>query len=330
MKRFTQVFGIAVASAVVVCAAGGWLFSGGGGLLLSCLILIGFFMAAVQKETKVYGFLDTLLAGSALFGLLAMALLLARIHVTAHFTEGSPFSFSFLWEQDSLMMAAVFALVSFFGGLLGAVLKGFYALYGKKLDRVMLFAGPLLVALASLTVIKVKVGGTIMSVLHGWPYPFVTHQIKDVLDDFSIDTWIFTPGSLCHYVVLDYLLYFIIFLLVFYAIHFYNAKRGTKQINRTLCLFGLLVFMALAFISFLSVKQSYIEHQIARAGYCAADADCAVIKDKCPFSCAVVVNSNEAERIERLINSYPSTCDLLCMGEVQAVCLQNRCRVSSR
>ena len=39
MKRFTQVFGIAVASAVVVCAAGGWLFSGGGGLLLSCLIL---------------------------------------------------------------------------------------------------------------------------------------------------------------------------------------------------------------------------------------------------------------------------------------------------
>ena len=210
------------------------------------------------------------------------------------------------------------------------MLKGFYALYGKKLDRVLIFAGPLLVALATLSVIKVKVGGTIMSVLHGWPYPFVTHQIRDVLDGFSIDTWIFTPGSLCHYVVLDYLLYFIIFLLVFYAIQFFNAKRETKKINRTLCLFGLLVFMALAFISFLSVKQSYIEHQIARAGYCTADADCAVIKDKCPFSCAVVVNRSEAERIERLINSYPSTCDLLCMGEVYASCVNNHCHVSSR
>ncbi len=328
MHKYITILGIAVAGAVVVCAAGGWLFSGGVGLLLSCLILIGFFMAVVQRETKVYRFLDTLLVGSALFGLFAMALLLARIQLTAHFTEGSPFSFSYLWEQDSMMMAAVFALVSFFGGLVGAVLKGFYELYGKKLDRVMLFAGPLLVALASLAVRKVKVGGTIMSALHGWPYPFVSHQVRDVLDDFSIDKWIFTPGSLYHYVVFNYLLYFIVFFFAFYAIHFFNTKRETKKINRTLCLFGLLALMALGFTSFLSVRQSYIEHRIARAGYCTADADCAVIRDKCPFSCAVVVSSNEAERIERLINSFPSTCDLLCMGDVYASCINNQCSVS--
>lgn len=329
MRKFIPVLCVAVAGAVVLCAAGGWLFAGGGGLLIASLVVAGFFMAAAQKETAVYGFLNKLLVGSVLFGLLAMALLTLRVRIAVHLTEGSPLSFSYLWNRDSLMMAAVFTALCFFGGLLGAVLKGFYALYGKKLDRVLLFAGPLLAALASLAVIKVKVGGTIMSALHGWPYPFVTYQVRDVLDGFSIDKWIFTPGSLYHYLLFDYLWYFSIVLLAFCAIAFINAKLKTKKINTTLLLFGGLMLMTAALVSYLPLKESYISRQIARAGACNADADCIILTDKCPFSCAVVVNRSEAERIEQLINTFPSTCDLLCLGEVRAVCLQNRCRVSS-
>jgi len=199
-----------------------------------------------------------------------------------------------------------------------------------KTLKVIIFAGPLFVMLSSLSIIKVKVGGTIKSALHGWPYPFLTHQIKDIVGDFQIDKWIFSPGSLYHYIVLNYLLYLIIFFLAYCLIKLINKKLKIKKINATIFLFGLLILMIIAFTSFLSVKKSYISHQIARAGYCETDSDCVSPGTSCPFNCAVAVNRNEADRITNLIYSFPATCENknLCNYMMKVFCLDNKCQVS--
>jgi len=327
MKKLKPVILISIICAVVFSTVSFWVPEIDWPFL-PFLLLAGFFMILIQKETVTYKFLDKLLAGSLLFGFLTMTLIFLRMFAMSHLIYDSPLPFSFLLDQDTLMIAAVFSLVSFLGGLLGIVLKGFYSLYKNKLDKILIFVAPLLVMFSSLAIIKVKIGGTIMSSLHGWPYPFWIHQIKDVVDNFSIDKWIFSPGSLYHYIIFNYLLYLIIFLLAYYLIKFINTKLAAKKINSTISLFGLLVLMIIVFTSFLPVKQSYISHQIAWAGYCEESVDCVIIGNKCPFSCAVVVNKDNENRIAHLINSFPSTCELSCSGREKATCLENKCWIS--
>jgi len=327
MENFKKVVLTAVICAIVFSAVSFWVFELGWPFL-PYLLLAGFFMVLVQSETRTLKFLDKLVVGSLFFGFLTMTLIFLRMYAMSHLVYDSPLPFSFWWDQDTLMMAAVFALVSFLGGLVGIVLKGFYSLYKNKLDRVIIFVGPFAVLFSSLSIFKIKIGGTIMSNLHGWPYPFLIHQIKDVLDDFSIDKWIFSPGSLYHYIIFNYLLYLIIFILAYYLIKFINKKLATKKINITVFLFGLLILMIIAFTSFLSVKQSYISHQIAGAGYCEANSDCIIVANRSPFSCAIVANKDKADRIMDLVNSFPSTGELSCSGREKAACLQNKCRVS--
>ncbi|MEA2112378.1 MAG: hypothetical protein U9P50_00180 [Patescibacteria group bacterium] len=88
--------------------------------------------------------------------------------------------------------------------------------------RTILFIPFLLVAL-SLFITKAKIGGTIMSTLHGWPYPLLNHQIKDVIDNIPINEWIVNFGSFYHYVIFDYLFYLVITIILY---------SFTKLVNR--------------------------------------------------------------------------------------------------
>src|SRR3989339_38489 len=269
----------------------------------------------------------------AFLGILSWFLIFLKMYIFSHFVyyvpapfQGLPFRE--LWDKDYLMMGVVFVFVSFMGGLIGIVLKGFYNLYKTKLDKIIIFAGPLAVLFSSLAIYKIKLGGTIMSAMHGWPYPFWTHQIKDIVDGFTIDKWIFSPGSAYHYVIFNYLVFLVIFCLVYLLIKFLNQKLKTRKINNTLFLFGLLVLLMLSVISFLPVKKSYIQKQIARGGECNRDVDCKIIANRSPFSCAVVTNRQNANRILNLINSYPSTGELQCGGNEKASCIHGKCTVS--
>ena len=87
--------------------------------------------------------------------------------------------------------------------------------------RTILFLPFLLVAL-SLFITKAKIGGTIMSTLHGWPYPLLNHQIKDVVDNIPINEWIVNLGSFYHYVVFDYLFYLVITIVLYSFIKLAN------------------------------------------------------------------------------------------------------------
>jgi len=218
--------------------------------------------------------------------------------------------------------------LGFLGGLIGITLKGAYFLYKEKLDWIIIIAGSLFATISSLAVFKIEIGGTIMSAYHGFPYPYFTHQIKDVVDGFYIGKWIFLPGSLCHYIIFNYLLYLVIFVLFIYLIKFINKNLKQKYLNTTFILFGLLVFMATLYVSFMSVKKSYINHQISKSKYCEKQSDCTIIGNISPFSCAIVTNKNSADRILKLVKSYPSTGELQCGGNEKAACIQNKCRVS--
>ncbi len=79
-----------------------------------------------------------------------------------------------------------------------------------KFDLKTIFILPLILMVLSLFISKIKIGGTIMSSLHGWPYPFFIRQIKDVVDGNLINELIFIPGSFYHYVIFNYLFYLIV------------------------------------------------------------------------------------------------------------------------
>jgi len=326
MKKFKPVVLISIFCAIIFSIVTFWA-SEIDWPIFFCLILAGFFMVWIQKETVTYKFLDKLLVGSLLFGFLMMFLMFLRMYAMSHLVYDAPLPLKELWDEDMFIIAGVYSFVSFLGGLLGIVLKGFYSLYKNKLDKIIILIGPFLVLFSSLSIFKIKYGGTIMSALHGWPYPFLIHQIEDVVDGFSIDKWIFSLGSLYHYIIFDYFLYLAIFVSAYYLIRYVN-KKFKKSINSTFLLFGLLALMIIIFTSFISVKKSYIQHQISGAKYCEAESDCAIIANLSPFSCAIVVNKDNADRILNLLSSYPSTGELQCSGNEKATCIQNKCRVS--
>ncbi|MFA6410663.1 MAG: hypothetical protein WCW26_03775 [Candidatus Buchananbacteria bacterium] len=128
MKKIKPVILVSIISAIVCTAIGSLIFEGSLPFL-PFLILSGFSMALVQKETKAYKFLDKLLIGSLFFGILTMFLVSLRMYITTRLSGDYSFPFFFWLQKDSLMMALLFAFNGFLGGLLGIVAKGFYVLY---------------------------------------------------------------------------------------------------------------------------------------------------------------------------------------------------------
>jgi hypothetical protein len=130
MKKFKSVILVSIIVAII-CAIIGTVIFEDSLPFLPYLLLSGFFMALIQKETKAYKFLDKLLIGSLLFGILTMFLVSTRMYVTSKIFGDSSFPFFFWLYRDSLTMALLFSFNSFLGGLLGIVAKGFYVLYHK-------------------------------------------------------------------------------------------------------------------------------------------------------------------------------------------------------
>lgn len=327
MKKFKPVILTAILIALVLSVISFWVpqfeyaFFG-------YLILAGCFFVWIQKENRTGKFLGKLLIGAVSCGLLMWLLIFFRMYALSRLVYDVPLPFRELWDMANVMMGVIFMIVGFIGGLIGIVFKGFYDLYKEKLDKMIILIGPLVVLFSSLAVYKIKTSGTVMSSLHGWPYPFWIYQIKDIIDGFAIDKWIFSPGSICHCIVFNYLFFLAIFILVYFLINFLNRKISTRKINTTLFLFGVLVLIVLIFTTALPFKKSYIQKQIDWGGECSREADCVIVANRSPFSCAVVANKENADRILNLINTYPSTGELACSGNEKATCIQNKCRIS--
>ena len=328
MKKHKPVMLTAIVFAIILLIASYWV-PHMDWAFLPYVILAGCFMVWVQKETMSYKFLDKLLAGSVLFGFSFTLFTFFRMYALTNLVyDTPPLPLRELWSQGPLVLTGAYVFLAFLGGLFGIFLKGLYSIYKQKLDWVIICAGPLFATLASLAVFKIKVGGTVMSGYHGLPYSYFTHQTKDVVDGFSIDTWIFSPGSMYQYVILNYVMYLAVFVLGYCLIQVINKKLKTKRLNRTYILFGILLIMIVGFMSFLPAKRSYINHHIAQAGYCEDTPDCVIVGNASPFSCAIVTNKESAESITKLVRSYPSIGTLSCSGDEQPVCIQNKCRVA--
>jgi len=91
-----------------------------------------------------------------------------------------------------------------------------------NIDIKTILLTPFILITLSLFITKIKIGGTVMSTLHGWPYPLLNHQIKDVVDNIPINEWIVNLGSFYHYVVFDYLFYLVITIVLYSFIKLAN------------------------------------------------------------------------------------------------------------
>jgi hypothetical protein len=90
------------------------------------------------------------------------------------------------------------------------------------IDIRTIFFVPFILVSLSLLITKAKIGGTIMSTLHGWPYPLLNHQIKDVVDNIPINEWIVNLGSSYHYLLFNYLFYLVVTIILYSFIKLVN------------------------------------------------------------------------------------------------------------
>ena len=132
IKKLTKVILVSAVFAMISAIAGFWIFEMDW-LFLPFPLLAGLGMSLVQKERASYKFLDKLVIGSLVFGLLAWVLIFSRMYVLSHLFYDADFPFWFFYNpRESLIFSLVFSFVSFLGGLAGIVFKGLYFLYGKK------------------------------------------------------------------------------------------------------------------------------------------------------------------------------------------------------
>lgn len=282
----------------------------------------------LQKENVSYKYLAGLVIGSIIVGFLTMTFLYLKLLLGPGSFLGPSPDIAFIIQ--SLQIAAVLSVLSFFGGLVGIVLKGVYSLYGNKLDHVIVAIGPFIALIASLTVYRVKIGGTIASSYYGWPYPFVTHQIKDVIDRQFIDKWMFSPGSLFHYVIFDYALYLGAFLLMYCFVDIFNKNFKKFKINRTIVLFGVLVLMIGSMLAYAPVRRMDAVRQISEAKSCTQDPDCTIVNHVSSLYCSASVNKINEKRISTLLSSFPEDPKVSCSTHMRAVCFEGTCGLTDQ
>ncbi len=127
IKKIIKVISVSVTFTIISAVAGYWMHEGNW-LFLSFPFMAGLCTALIQKENKSYKFLDKLIVGSLLFGFMTMLFIVVRMYLIAHpLNPQYPFSHYFNYT-DYLTFSLVFSFVSFMGGLVGIVLKGFYLL----------------------------------------------------------------------------------------------------------------------------------------------------------------------------------------------------------
>lgn len=289
------------------------------------IFLVGVFISFTLKDKSSRDYLLKLLVASIVFSFLTVLFISFQTYFRL-LSTAYPMPFYQLITDESLsFLAFSYFILSILGGLTGIIFKGSYSFYGKRLDRVMLFGGPLLLSAFSLFVTEQKIGGTQQSFVYGWPYSFLIHQVRDVIDGTLIDKWQVMLGSFGHYLIFDYLFYLLILSSIYYAIKLFNKKKNI--INPTFVLFAVLVVGLISFSLYLPLRQNYIFKEIDRANYCEKNSDCSLLPSSCPFGCFVAVNKAEVKRIDSLINSYQSDCIYSCIKAKRAKCIDKRCEI---
>ncbi len=194
----------------------------------------------------------------------------------------------------------------------------------KRINKLIMALGALVLTLLSLLVVVKKVGGTIMSTSHGWPRFYLTHNIKDVVDGALILEWNFISGSLFIYPISNYIFYLSAVLFFYFLIKlFIKSEKKTAVV-----LLLIIAALSTALIASQKIKELYIKQEIKQANYCEADSDCenAVRGGQCPFGCYAYVNRNEVNKVSSLINSFRSTCVYSCVSCLGVKCEDKKCQ----
>ena len=132
IKKSVKVILVSVIFAAISAIVSYWVFEGGW-YFLPFPILTGMFMVFVQNETRSYRFLDRLVVNSLLYGVLTeFFIALQRYLVMCPQYPEYPFIYYFFNLQDAIIFVLVFSFISFMGGLLGIVIKGFYCLFKNR------------------------------------------------------------------------------------------------------------------------------------------------------------------------------------------------------
>lgn len=130
IKKLIKVVIISIIAAVISAVIGHFIFEGDW-LFIPFPLLAGLCMVLTQKEKISYKFLDKLVLGSLLFGFTTMFFIVVRMYLIGHsINPGHSFSHYFNYT-DYWTLSLVFSFVSFMGGLVGIVLKGFYFIVKK-------------------------------------------------------------------------------------------------------------------------------------------------------------------------------------------------------
>lgn len=320
-------FVIAVIGAVAITLLQSWMLDNGWMAILA-IVLVGFFLTLVQQETKARRFLIPLFISSITFSVLVAGMSFFRelLRGDVHTSLLIPMPPS---PIDIGIIAGACLFLTFMGGLLGIAAKALYALYSKKLPTVIFILGPFVLTIASLGIAKVRIGGTVMSAYHGWPYPYLTHQLKDALDGFMIDRWTFSPGSLWHNIFFNYAIYFLFLLAVHFGIQKINA-RTKKQHDFIVWSSTFILILSLGFLSSLPVRKAFISHETEKAIACETDTECTFISKIGPYGCGLAVNAKDQSRIISLVNDFPWTYyNPTCVQEnPRATCVERRCQIT--
>lgn len=92
----------------------------GSPLYLVIPFVVGLLIIAIQNENKSIKYINKLLIGSLLFGFVTLVLIKSTFYIKE---SAQGYNFDFL---NTLIYSLIFSFVSFVGGLVGIVLKGFY------------------------------------------------------------------------------------------------------------------------------------------------------------------------------------------------------------
>lgn len=192
----------------------------------------------------------------------------------------------------------------------------------RRIDAWIIFMSPLFLTVSSLSVVVKKIGGTVMSNIHGWPHFYLTYHVMDVIDGFLIQEWNFISGGLFIYPISNYVFYLSAVSLSYLLIR--RSVKSEKKITIALLLTVCIMAMPLLFSQ--NIKELRIKQEIKKANYCQDDNDCLDAGGQCPFDCYAYVNKNEVGRISGLINSYRSSCVYSCISCPEAVCDNGKCQ----
>ncbi len=120
---------------------------------------------------------------------------------------------------------------------------------------------------------------------------------------------------------------------VFYGLLFAGLYWLFKKTNIVIVGLVAVLFYAVLLATGMQLVQrmvpteASIKEQITEANYCETKADCVQVVSQCPFGCYVFVNVAEAERLQQLIDQYPSQCVYDCVSMLGYDCVDNKCKV---